>query len=81
MDAERLLAGTYAAFNARDIDSLIDPTVEPTRFVTMPDGRVAVEVHQIVRDLGGTTLKDQMVRYVYTFESGLIRAMEIRPSA
>lgn len=112
MDAERLLARTYAAFNARDIDGalaamhpavdwpngmeggsvrghaaireywtqqweLIDPTVAPTRFVTMPDGRVAVEVHQTVRDLGSTTLKDQMVRHVYTFESGLIRAMEI----
>ena len=110
-----LLARTYDAFNARDIDGalgamhpavdwpngmeggtvrghsaireywtrqwrLIDPRVEPTRIAPLPDGRVAVDVHQVVRDLAGTPLKDEMVQHVYTFEDGLIRAMEIRKS-
>ena len=113
MDPAQLLARTYSAFNARDIDGalaamhpavdwpngmeggtvhghaairaywtrqwgLIDPWVEPTRFLPMPDGRLAVDVHQVVRDLAGAALKDEMVRHVYGFEDGLIRAMEIR---
>ena len=56
----------------------IDPRVEPTRFSSMPDGRVSVDVHQVVRDLAGATLKDEMVRHVYGFADGLIRTMEIR---
>ena len=113
MDAERLLARTYAAFNARDIDGalsamhvavdwpngmeggmvrghaaireywtrqwrLIDPRVEATRIAPLTDSRVAVDVHQVVRDLFGTLLKDEMVQHVYAFEDGLIRSMEIR---
>jgi ketosteroid isomerase-like protein len=108
-----LLARTYAAFNARDLESalaamhpevtwpngmdggtvlghrrirdyrtrqwsMIDPSVEPMGFTSLGDGRVAVEVHQVVRDLTGKILKDQVVRHVYAFEDGLIRSMEIR---
>ena len=39
---------------------------------------MAVEVHQVVRDLAGNVLKDHVVRHVYAFEDGLIRSMEIR---
>jgi len=56
----------------------IDPTVEPTRFTATNDGRVAVEVHQVVRDLAGNILKDAMVQHVYAFDGGLIKSMEIR---
>jgi len=59
---------------------MIDPSVEPMGFTSMGDGRVAVEVHQVVRDLAGNVLKDQVVRHVYAFEDGLIRSMEIRES-
>ena len=90
MTATRVvLERTYAAFNARDIDTvlavmhpdvdwpngmeggrvlghaavraywvrqwaLIDPRVEPRGFTVEADGRVAVAVHQVVRDLAGT---------------------------
>jgi uncharacterized protein (TIGR02246 family) len=57
---------------------LIDPTVEPRRVQPTPDGRVAVDVHQVVRDLAGCVLKEEMVRHVYAFEDGLIRSMEIQ---
>ncbi len=57
---------------------LIDPHVEPTRFSRDETGRIVVDVHQIVRDLDGKVLSDQMVQHVYTLEDGLIRRMEIR---
>jgi hypothetical protein len=55
----------------------IDPTVVPTQFTATRDGRVAVQVHQVVRDLAGNILKDAMVQHVYAFEGGLIKSMEI----
>lgn len=114
MTATRVvLERTYAAFNARDIDTvlavmhpdvdwpngmeggrvlghaavraywvrqwaLIDPRVEPGGFTVEADGRVAVAVHQVVRDLAGTVLRESTVHHVYAFEDGLIRSMEIR---
>ena len=110
---ETVLERTYAAFNARDIDTvvvvmhpdviwpngmeggtvvgqagvraywtrqwtLIDPRVEPRGFTVEADGRVAVTVHQVVRDLAGAVLKDATVEHVYAFEDGLIKSMEIR---
>ena len=57
---------------------LIDPRVEPRGFTVEADGRVAVTVHQVVRDLAGTVLKDATVEHVYAFEDGLIKSMEIR---
>jgi hypothetical protein len=111
-DAEILLERTYAAFNARDISSvlsgmhsevewpngmeggrvqghdnirdywtrqwgIIDPSVEPRSFTLTRDGRVDVEVHQVVRDLAGRIVKDEIVHHVYAFEDGLIKSMEI----
>lgn len=57
----------------------IDPTVEPTRFSTEQDGRIAVTVHQVVRDKTGTVLADGTVTHVYRFENGLVAEMELRP--
>jgi len=51
--------------------SMINPTVTPKRFVTEEDGRIAVEVHQVVRDLEGNVILDGVVEHVY-------RSMEIR---
>jgi ketosteroid isomerase-like protein len=56
----------------------IDPRVEPRGFSAERDGRVAVDVHQVVRDLAGHVLKDEMVQHVYRFEDGLVKSMEIR---
>lgn len=58
----------------------IDPHVDPREFVMEKDGRTAIEVYQVVRDLEGNLLMDQMVRHVYRIEGGLIRSMEIEPS-
>lgn len=56
---------------------MINPNVEPTGFKD-ESGRIAVSVHQIVRDLSGNVLFDRMVEHVYTLKDGLIQSMEIR---
>jgi hypothetical protein len=55
----------------------IDSRVEPVRFETLDDGRVAVTVHQVVRDLDGGLLSDSHVRHVYSFAGGVVSRMEI----
>ncbi|MGH7718117.1 MAG: hypothetical protein ACREON_04645 [Gemmatimonadaceae bacterium] len=58
--------------------ALIDPHVEPRRTTVEPDGRICVDVHQVVRDLQGKVLLDQVVQHVYTLEVGRVQRMEIR---
>jgi hypothetical protein len=57
---------------------LIDPHVEPESISDDDQGRVVVEVHQVVRDLDGALLADQRVQHVYTLRDGLIARMDIR---
>lgn len=111
-----LLAGAYAAFNARDIGAVlammhpdvdwpngmeggrvhghagvrdywerqwarVDPHVEPIRFGADEADRIVVDVHQVVRDLSGTILSDQVLQHVYTIQANLIRCMEIKKAA
>jgi ketosteroid isomerase-like protein len=78
MEGGRVL-GTAAVrdYWKRQFESL-DPRVEPQRFTTEADGRIAVEVHQVVHDKTGKLLVDQMVQHVYKIRDGLIRSMEIR---
>ena len=57
---------------------VIDSHVEPLGFERVEDGRIEVEVHQVVRDLEGTVLSDGRVRHVYTFRDGLVSHMEIQ---
>lgn len=57
---------------------LIDPHVEPHGFKTEEDGRIAVDVQQVVRDLEGHVLSDERVQHVYLIQDGLIMSMEAR---
>lgn len=59
----------------------INPTVEPVGFSTDAEGRMVVNVHQVVRDLQGNVIADGMVDHVYQIEDGLVRSMEINKSA
>jgi hypothetical protein len=59
--------------------SEINPHVEPVSFHPEDDGRIGVEVHQVVRDLAGAVLADEHVGHYFTLEHGLIRAMEVGP--
>jgi ketosteroid isomerase-like protein len=65
------------AYWARQFETT-DPTVEPRRTSLEPDGRVAVEVHQVVRDHAGQILVDQVIEHVYTFRDGRAARMDVR---
>jgi ketosteroid isomerase-like protein len=108
-----LLRRMYAAFNRREIESVLDlmhpdvdwpngweggrvlgkaavrdywkrqlevldPNVEPKTFTKEADGRITIDVHQVVHDRSGKLVADQMVQHVYEIRGGLIRCMEIR---
>jgi hypothetical protein len=55
----------------------INPIVLPVGIKQMRDGRVEVDVQQIVKDLKGNLLTDAKIKHVYTMKNGLIKAMEI----
>jgi hypothetical protein len=57
--------------------SEINAHVEPVSFHSEGSEHILVEVHQVVRDLAAAVLIDQHVGHRFTFEHGLIQAMEI----
>lgn len=58
--------------------SQINPHVEPIRFQQNEEGRIVVDVHQVVHNLNGELILDRIVQHVYTIEDGLIRRMDIQ---
>ena len=116
MTLEQRLASTYAAFNARDIERVldqmtedvdwpnaweggrvvghdavrdywtrqwaeIDPEVQPQSFRTLPDGRIEVTVHQLVRTPDGSVASDGTVLHTYTFRDGQVARMDVSEPA
>jgi hypothetical protein len=59
----------------------MDPRVEPQAISEDEQGRIVVDVHQVVRDLDGGLIADQRVQHVYTIDDGLIVRMDIRDEA
>jgi ketosteroid isomerase-like protein len=57
---------------------ILDPHVEPIDFNCEEDGRINLRVHQVVHDIEGNLLVDQIIHHVFTFEDGLIKTMEIQ---
>lgn len=55
----------------------LDPNVEPVRIKDDATGNTVVDVHQLICDLSGNILKDQIVQHVYSFRDGLIERMDI----
>jgi ketosteroid isomerase-like protein len=56
----------------------IQSRVEAQAYSADPDGRVVVEVHQMVRDTAGELLADTTVQHVYTIIAGLVTRMDVR---
>ncbi|MBI3474898.1 MAG: nuclear transport factor 2 family protein [Acidobacteria bacterium] len=54
----------------------VNPRVDPQGFHIDGD-KVTVDVHQVVRDMDGSVLADQMVKHVFTCENGLVKIFEI----
>lgn len=57
--------------------AVIEPHVEPVQITPRGAASIAVEVHQVVRDLAGTLLLDQTVRHVFEFHAGLVTRFDI----
>jgi hypothetical protein len=58
--------------------AVLNPRVEPLRSEDDETGRTIVQVHQVVRDLAGNIVADQIVRHVYSMENGLIEHIDLR---
>ena len=56
------------------------PMVEPYGMTERADGRVAVDVHQVIRTLDGYVLVDRDVRHVLTLRDGRVARMEVEDS-
>src|SRR5260370_1033222 len=50
---------------------VLDPHVELKDFKREADGRIAVTVHQVVHDVDGRLLDDQVIQHVYEIRDGL----------
>jgi hypothetical protein len=57
--------------------SEINPKVEPIAIIERPDGKIGVEVYQLVKDLDGNVLFDGNVKHIYVITNGLLRQMDI----
>ena len=57
--------------------SVIHPHDEPISFHWEDDGRILVNVHQVVRDLAGTVLSARYFGHRCTIEPDLIQTIEI----
>jgi hypothetical protein len=58
--------------------AVMNPHVEPQHMEEDAAGHTVVKVHQVVRDLEGKLLVDQIVHHVYTIRNGLIERMDIQ---
>jgi ketosteroid isomerase-like protein len=56
---------------------MINPHVEPVSMEENGSGQIDVRVHQVVRDLAGDILSDQIVHHIYTLRDGEILRMDI----
>ncbi len=57
-----------------------DPHVEPIEVTDREAGRTDVKVHQLVKDLKGDVLSDQLVLHVFNIANGLIQRMDVHES-
>ncbi len=55
----------------------IDPIVEPINLHKLGDGKIAVNVQQVVKDLAGNLMAEVTVKHTYSFDNGLVRRMDI----
>ncbi|MEO8765656.1 MAG: nuclear transport factor 2 family protein [Ginsengibacter sp.] len=58
----------------------IDPMVQPISVKANEQGEIAVDVHQLAKDLQGNVLFDGVIKHIYTMDKGLIKSMEIEKS-
>jgi len=59
----------------------ISPHVEPKEISEEPNGSTAVEVRQVVHDLQGALLLDEMVRHVFRIDGGKVKRFDIESAS
>jgi hypothetical protein len=57
--------------------SEINPKVEPVAITERPDGKVEVEVDQLVKDMQGNILFNGTVKHIYVIKNNLLYSMDI----
>jgi ketosteroid isomerase-like protein len=57
--------------------AMIDSHVDPIKIEKDSNGRLVVEVHQVVRDLEGNVILNTIVHHAYILRAGLIERMDI----
>jgi ketosteroid isomerase-like protein len=58
--------------------TVIDPRVTPTGISESVDGSIVVSVHQVVHDLEGKLLLDEVIEHVFRVEDGLVSRFDIQ---
>jgi len=61
--------------------SVINPRVDPLHMSQAADGSTVVEVHQVVHDLEGKLLLDEMVGHVFHIEGGRVTRFDVQPGS
>jgi hypothetical protein len=75
----RVVGHDAVAAQWRETARSIQVDLAPVTFSLQPDGRVAVNVNQIVRNLGGQIWSDTCVRHLFTLEGGMIARLDVEP--
>ena len=57
---------------------MLNPRVDPVGIEADSEGRIVVNVHQVIRDLAGALLFDRTVQHIYLIKDSLILRMNIR---
>lgn len=57
--------------------SIIDPDVEPINFTKEGDGKITVDVRQVIRDMHENVVSDSTLKHVFSMKDGLIASMEV----
>jgi hypothetical protein len=55
----------------------IKSRVDPEGFSTDAEGRIVVDVHQVVHTIDGDPIADELVKHVYTLKDGLVERMDV----
>jgi ketosteroid isomerase-like protein len=58
--------------------STIDPRVRPIGITQRSDGRIDVEVHQVIREVqSGVVIAEQVVHHLYELRDGKVASMQV----
>lgn len=57
--------------------SVIDPAVDPLSVARADDGATVVDVHQVVRDLEGKVLLDEVIQHAFRVQDGRVVRFDI----